>query len=298
MRYDGKVYRPPFESNALLLQVTVGCSHNSCNFCTMYRDVRFRAEPIEQIAADLDEAKDYCPDVKRVFLISGDAFCLSGFRLMAIAKLIREKLPKVETIAMYASINNIKTKTDTELRQLQKLGINQLNIGLESGLDEALAASNKGFTADEALKQLLRLKAAGIEYAANVIFGLAGPELRRENAIKTAEILNKTSPYLIFTTTIHFSPGCPLYDQVQTGQFRECTVAEYLDEEEVFLRHLEVDQCFFFGLHPSNAIRLQGWLNRDTERLIGFVEDHRRQLREDQLNSIPKRKGEGGIFYE
>ena len=298
MHYDGKVYRPPFESNALLLQVTVGCSHNSCNFCTMYRDIDFRMEPMEQIAADLDEAREYCPDVKRIFLLSGDAFCLSGFKLQAIAKLIHQKLPKVETIAMYASINNIKSKTDAELRMLRKLGINQLNIGLESGVDEILKAMNKGFTAKEAETQLIRLKNAGIEYGANIIFGLGGPELRREHAIKTAEILNKAHPFILFTGTIHASPGCPLYDQMQSGQFKECTMGEYLEEEELFFQHLDVDQCFMFGLHPSNAIRLQGWLGRDREKLLEFIAERRNSLTQKQLDTIPKRKGEGGIVDE
>ena len=298
MHYNGNIYRPPFESGSLLLQVTQGCSHNQCNFCTMYRNVTFRMEPIEQIAADLEEAKEYCPDIDRVFLLSGDAFCLSGFRLQAIAKLIREKLPKVETIVMYASVKNIMTKTNAELRELRRLGINQLNVGLESGHDKTLAAMNKGVSAQETLTQLLRLKDAGIQYGANIIFGLAGREYSREHAIETAEILNKTSPYLIFTGTIHASPGCPLYEQMQSGQFQELTIGEYLEEEELFLQHLDVDQCFLFGLHPSNVIRLQGWLSRDKEKLLGFVEDHRRQLSREQLRSIPVRKGEGGIVYE
>lgn len=298
MHYDGKVYRPPFESKALLLQVTVGCSHNSCNFCTMYRDITFRPEPIEQVAADLDEARDYCPDVKRVFLLSGDAFCLSSFRLQAIAKLIRQKLPKVETIAMYASINNIKAKTDAELRMLRSLGINQLNIGLESGVDEILKAMNKGFTAEDAEKQLVRLKEAGIEYGANIIFGLGGPELRREHAIKTAQILNKAHPFILFTGTIHTTPGCPLYDEMQSGRFKECTIGEYLEEEELFFQHLDIDQCFMFGLHPSNVIRLQGWLGRDREKLLEFIAEHRNNLSPEQLSSIPRRKGEGGIVYD
>lgn len=135
---------------------------------------------------------------------------LSTDRLVAIAELIHQKLPNVDTIAMYASIPNIKNKTDAELRQLRSLGINELNIGVESGLDEALKQLNKGYTAAEAEYELLRLRSAGIDYGANVIFGSAGPELRRENAIKTAQLINKTTPYLIFTGTIHADVGCEL----------------------------------------------------------------------------------------
>lgn len=297
MHYTGPVYRPPFEAPSLLLQVTVGCSHNRCAFCTMYRNVPFRVEPMEQIAQDLEEASRKKPDTKRVFLENGDPFVLSADRLKAIAGLIHQKLPKVETIAMYASIHNIKSKTDAELRQLRTLGINELNIGVESGLDEALTAMQKGYTADEALTQLLRLKVAGIDFGANIIFGCAGRELRLENAVKTAELLNKTQPYLIFTGTIHSEPGCPLHDWMQNGTFRENTIGEYLEEEIAFLNHLTVDKCLYYGLHPSNVVGLQGWLRRDKEALINAIREERNQFTNELLNSIPVRMGEGGIVY-
>lgn len=297
MNYTGNIYRPPFEASSLLLQVTVGCSHNRCAFCTMYRDVPFRVEPLEQIAADLDEARQYYPNTKRVFLENGDPFVLSADRLKAIAELIHRKLPKVETIAMYASIHNIKTKTDAELRELRAQGINELNIGVESGLDEALTAMQKGYTGEEAVTQLLRLKFAGIDYGANIIFGCAGRERRLENAIKTAELINKTKPYLIFTGTIHADAGCPLYDQMKSGEFQENTIGEYLEEEEAFLKHLNMDDCFYFGLHPSNIIRVQGWLNRDKDKILSAIEQKRNQLSSVKLSSKPVRLGEGAVVY-
>ena len=115
MNMTGIVYRPPYEADSLLLQVTLGCSHNKCTFCYMYPDVQFKVCPMEEVEADIEEAARYCPNVKRVFLEHGDAFVLSAERLLKIADAIHRKLPKVETIAMYASIQNIKTKTDEEL---------------------------------------------------------------------------------------------------------------------------------------------------------------------------------------
>ena len=295
MNYTGNIYRPPFESRSLLLQVTVGCSHNKCAFCTMYRDVPFQVEPMAQIEADLEEARHYCPDVRRVFLENGDPFVLSADRLKAIWELIHRKLPKVETIAMYASIQNIKTKTDKELRELRSLGINELNIGVESGLDEALMRMNKGYTAAEAEYELLRLKAAGMDYGANVIFGAAGPELRLENAVKTAELINRTEPYLIFTGTIHADPGCELYNQIAHGEFRENTVEQYLEEEETFLKTLVSQECFYFGLHPSNVVGLYGNLETERIQMLRQLEDRKYSLSEAQLRSIPRRRGEGAI---
>jgi radical SAM superfamily enzyme YgiQ (UPF0313 family) len=138
MNLTGIVYRPPYEADSLLLQVTQGCSHNKCTFCYMYPDVQFSVCPMEQVEADIDEYARYRPSARRVFLEHGDAFVLSADRLLKIADAIHRKLPKVETIAMYASIQNIKGKTDEELRQLRAAGIHGLDIGVESGLDAAL----------------------------------------------------------------------------------------------------------------------------------------------------------------
>ena len=295
MKYTGTTFRPPFEANSLLLQVTAGCSHNRCSFCTMYRDTPFAVEPIEQIRTDLAEARAYVPGAKRVFLENGDPFALSADRLAEIAEAVHEFLPAVETIAMYASINNIRTKTDEDLVRLRGLGINELNIGVESGLDEALALMNKGYDSREALFQLGRLRSAGMDYGANVIFGGAGAGKTRENAAATADLINKTDPYLIFTGTIHADPGCPLYDDMQTGKFAEPSIGEHIDEEELFLQELEVDNCLYFGLHPSNVVRMQGCLSRDKQAMLDEVENTRKRLKH-RLDEVPARYGEGAVL--
>ena len=146
MSMTGVVYRPTYEANSFLLQVTLGCSHNKCTFCYMHPDVQFSVCPMEQVEADIEEAVQHCPDVDRVFLEHGDAFVLSSERLTAIADIIHRKLPKVETIDMYASIQNIKHKSDAELRRLRRCGINELDIGVEGGLDAVLQYMNKGHT--------------------------------------------------------------------------------------------------------------------------------------------------------
>lgn len=295
MHFTGMTYRPPFEARSLLLQVTVGCSHNQCSFCTMYRDVPFQTAPIEQVEEDLAEAALYADRITRVFLENGDPFALSADRLTQIAELIHKYLPKVETIAMYASVKNIMGKTDEELKSLRALGINELNIGIESGLDEALLLMNKGYTTDQARHELLRLKDAGIDWGANVIFGAVGTGRGQENAEATAALLNQTKPYLIFTGTIHAEPGCPLYDSMKAGTFTECTFGEYLDEEERFLSLLDLNECYYFGLHPSNVVRMHGWLDHDKETMLDQIRKTRASV-QAHLDARPLRSGEGAII--
>ena len=295
MHYTGPVYRPPFEANSLLLQVTVGCSHNKCAFCTMYRETPFTTCPMEQVEADINEAAVRWPNASRVFLENGDAFVLSADRLEQIAGMIHAKLPKVQTITMYASILNVRTKTDEELRRLRALGINELNIGVESGLDEALTLMNKCYTAAEAKDELLRLRSAGFDYCLNTIFGAAGSAHRRENAEATAALLNATKPFLIFTGTVHADPGCPLYEGMQSGAFVEPTFGEYLEEEALLLNRLKLEDTYFFGVHPSNVLPMRGLLPRDKEAMLDAIQEMRAHLG-SRLTERPIRTGEGRIL--
>ena len=289
------MFRPPFEAASLLLEVTHGCSHNACAFCTMYRGVPFQLEPMERVEECVRTAAVRRPGVKRVFLEHGDAFALSAERLIRIAELIHAYLPRVEMIAMYASIKNIASKSDDDLERLREAGVGDLNVGVESGLDEALRWMNKGYTAAQARHELLRLKRAGIPWGANVILGAAGPALRSENAIATAELLSATQPNLIFTGTLHADPGCPLYEAIKSGAFAESTFGEYFDEEETLIERLELDDCVFFGLHPSNVVTMEGRLPQDKDRLLTELRDERDYLR-GRLDRRPVRASEGAII--
>ena len=295
MNMTGIVYRPPYEANSLLLQVTLGCSHNKCTFCYMYPDVQFKVCPMEEVEADIEEATHYCPNVKRVFLEHGDAFVLSAEKLLKIAYAIHRKLPRVETIAMYASIQNIKSKTDEELRQLRTAGIHGLDIGVESGLDAALTYMNKGHTAAEAREQLLRLTEAGMDYSFNAILGCGGAELWKENADATADLINAVQPHLLFIGSLHAQPGCRLYQDMRNGTFKECTIGQLLDEQERLIRRLDLKDTYYFGSHPSNLVPMQARLPDQKQDMIEAVQETREQLRA-HLEEFPVRGEEGSIL--
>ena len=286
MSLTGMVYRPPYEANSLLLQVTQGCSHNKCTFCSMYPDVPFSVCPVEQVEVDIEEAARYCPDVERVFLEHGDAFVLSADRLMQIADAIHARLPRVK---------NIKRKTDDELRRLHECGIGGLDIGVESGLDAALRYMNKGYTAEEAREQLLRLTGAGIDYSFNAILGCGGAELWRENADATAALINAVQPHLLFIGTLHAEPGCRLYQDMKKGLFKECTFGQLLDEQERLISGLDLKDTIYFGSHPSNIVPMQGKLPKHKQAMLEAVREKREQLRR-HLDEYPQRGGEGSIL--
>lgn len=284
MKYTGTTWRPPFEAYSLLLQVTAGCSHNKCTFCSMYRDVQFDVESMEQIEADLREARETYPRVERVYLVNADPFCLSGKRLKAIAEKVIEHLPEVQSIGMYASIQNIKSKSDDELKELSRLRISGLNVGLESGLPEVLNELNKGFTLEEAKVQLQRLNKAGIAFSVNIIIGAAGGERYCENAIASAQVVNEVKPSLIFIATLHLEHESPLRTDLMNGVFNEDTLGQTIAEERILLEHLELDGTRFFAAHPSNAIPLNGSLPMDKERMLLELESGLKRIPEKYLD--------------
>lgn len=288
MKYTGPVYRPPYEANTLLLQVTVGCAHNKCTFCTMYRDVQFSMEKLEQIERDLQEAKQQHPNVRRVFLVNGDAFVLSARRLKPIAELINKYLPKVETITMYASINNIKGKTDIELQELRELRINELWVGAETGHAETLKYLNKGSSLEDSQKQLKRLNKAGLEFYFGFMFGAAGRGKGIENAIATAKLINETNPIGVVPTTLGANANSPLAHDIENGVYKLATELEVLEEQKKFIELIEIE-TEYLGIHGINTVTFDALLPRDKEESIRRVDAMIERLDNAYLSSVPER---------
>lgn len=288
MKYTGTTYRPPYEANSLLLQVTVGCTHNKCTFCTMYKDVNFSIESLEQIEKDLQEAKEIYGDVKRVFLVNGDAFVLSARRLKSIAELIIKYFSDVEAITMYASINNIKNKADKELEELRDLRINDLWIGTETGHEETLDYMNKGFSIEDSYDQLERLNKAGIRHIDILIFGCAGRGKGIENAIANAKLINTSKPIGVSMTTMGTFGDSQLAKDVEMGKFFPANELEVLEEQKKMIELIDVD-TIYLGIHGINTVTFDAMLPKDREKTIKMVNNAIEKLDDDFLNSVPER---------
>lgn len=273
MQYEGTTYRPPPEADTPLLQVTVGCAHNRCTFCNMYRDVSFRRIPMEQIEADLKELREIFPNPKRIFLVNGDAFVLKTSRLIEITQEIRQVFPECRTISMYASIGNIKAKEDHALTELKEAGVNDLYVGVESGWDEVLKRINKGHTVAEAKGQLDRLNRIGIRHITNLMLGVAGMGNGPENARLTAEFINQTRPSLIWVGTLAIFEGTALNTEVEQGSFIPATELEILEEEKALINAIELQNIRFYGTHPTNTVRVSGMLPQEKQRILATIDE-------------------------
>ena len=267
LHFTGTVWRPPHEALSVLLQVTVGCTHHACKFCGLYGDLRFRVSPMAEIDADLQIIARWQPQARRVFLVGANPFVLSYERLVQLADRIRDRLPKVQTIGMFARVDDIARKTDAELRELRARGFTGLSIGTETGDDPTLLRMNKGTTAAEILFQSRRLDDAGIEYSFTYMTGLAGAGNGERAARATAELFNRTHPFLIGVVSLTVFPDTVLGREVQAGLFREAGELERLDELRTLLERLEIPVTI--DAHTvSNAVPLFGRLPEDRTRLL------------------------------
>lgn len=281
MKYEGTIYRPPVEAKDILLQVAVGCTHNQCTFCNMFKEKQFHLVTEQTMIDNLKEAARFFPYADRVFLVDGDAFALSADRLEHIAALIHQYLPQCNTITMYAAVRNIKTKTDEQLVRLQELGINDLYVGIESGLDDVLTDVKKGHTVDDAIVQLNRLNRAGIRHCMMLMTGLAGKGRGIESGIAAAKLANQTNPFLIIPTTVGIFEGTILFEQTQRGEFIEAGEKENLLEQKAFLEHVELPETYYWSAHALNSTPIVGFLTHEEkssmiqklERNIQTVDD-------------------------
>ena len=273
LAYDPPLFRPPSEADSLILQVTLGCSHNRCTFCSMYRTKRFRIRPLEELRAEIAEARRLLgPEVPRVFLADGDAFCLSSRRLVPVLDALGEAFPRLRRVGLYANARDVLRKTDSELAELRarKLGI--VYLGLESGDDVVLAAIEKGATADEMVLAAVRARSAGIATSVMVLVGLAGREGSLAHARRSAEAVNRMAPTYTSLLTYTPVPGSPLFERVRRGEIALLGPLESLEEIRELVRGLSCETHLSCN-HASNWLPLRGRIPGSRDAILRALDD-------------------------
>ena len=272
MQTEGTLYRPPAEANTFLLQVTAGCTHNACRFCNMYKDKPFHMIDEDILRRNLLEEKKVC-DIygryhKRVFLMDGDVFSLSADKLEEKLEFIRRYMPSIETFSMYAAVRSIKNKSDADLARLKELGVNDLYIGYETGLDDVLTFMNKGTTLQDSIEQAQRLNAAGIHHRALFMLGVAGKGRGEESALAAANLVNTIKPDMARFITMTVFPDTDLAEDAAAGRFEEAGELEILQEERTVLENINLPEMHFWASHVLNSIPLMGYIGKDREWML------------------------------
>lgn len=294
MHYTGTIWRPPYEASSMLLEVTAGCTHHKCKFCTLYDDLpfSFRMSPMEDIEADLEEAREQtCKwkgyNVQRTFLTGANPFVLSYERLIRIAGLIKEYFPENQTIGCFARITDISLKSDAQLQSLREVGFDGLTIGMETGDDEALRFMNKGYQSSDIVEQCKRLDEAGISYHFFYLTGISGAGQGEEGARMTAEVCNKLSPKLVGANMLTIYSQSELFREIKNGNWCEEGEIEKYKELRTLVENLKIPTVFA-ALGASNAIQIQGRLPQEKERLLTVLDEVIEGVKEEELRKYRK----------
>ena len=273
IKYEGDVYRPPSEAYSLLIQVTIGCSWNKCAFCGMYRTERFRIRTMDEIKADLFEARRMYSRVRRIFLCDGDALCLSNDKLCQILDMIAELFPECERVGIYASSKDILAKTHEELVELREKNLGIAYIGAESGNPEVLKYINKGVTREEIIESVHMVENAGIKASVTFLAGIGGRAHMKEHAVDTGTMITEMNASYVGVLTIIPVPTSELFEDVRAGRFQVLTPEEAVMETHMMLENMNPSrECVFRSNHASNYVNLRGVLPQDRDRMLAQLE--------------------------
>jgi radical SAM superfamily enzyme YgiQ (UPF0313 family) len=273
MRYQGSVIRPPSEASSLIVQVTYGCSNNTCDFCGTYLDKPFAVRPFNEVVDDvLGLPSSVRNRVHRVFLADGDALALNPRRLHDILDLLHRALPDLERVSSYANARNLLAKTVDELVGLRQNGLGLLYLGLESGDDQTLAEVHKGMTVAEQIEGCRRASAAGIQLSVTAILGLAGRARSREHGRATGKALSAIDPAYIGILTLMLTPGTAMERRVAAGEVVLPDSIGMLRELRDIVAGLDVSDCLFRSNHASNYLPVGGRLPLDKQAMLAALD--------------------------
>jgi radical SAM superfamily enzyme YgiQ (UPF0313 family) len=269
MRYEGNIFRPPSEAYSLILQVTVGCVHNKCTFCSMYKDKQFHIKQMDEIFSDLEEARAAYKRVERIFLADGDALAFSMDKLVVILDKIAELFPECERVTTYGAPNDVLRKGIDNLKILRAKGLKIIYIGAESGSDKVLTDIVKGATRAQIIEAIQTIEASGIAASVTLISGLAGADGWEDHAVQSGTLISESQPSYASLLTLMVEPLAPLYKDIKEGRFDLLAPLDVIKETKLLLENINVtNECIFRSNHASNYLSLRGTLPQDKQAMI------------------------------
>ncbi|MEZ9595425.1 radical SAM protein [Shewanella sp. 10N.261.52.F9] len=259
MNYQGKVYRPWAEAKSILIQITLGCSANTCTFCSMFDDKRFKVRELEDVFNDIERLRHYYSHIDSIFLIDGNVMAARTDYLLKVFDKLRSTFPECSKVSMYSGLNDFRRKSVAELKELKDAGLTMTYSGLESGDRQVLDKIKKNMSPEQAIKGMQMAKEAGIQTLLSFIFGLGGKERSHEHIAATTDLLNQMQPDEIAPMALAIQPGTVLEQEVKRGEFIMPTELQILQEEQYLLNHLDFN-TFYWGDHGNNIVSLKGAL--------------------------------------
>jgi radical SAM superfamily enzyme YgiQ (UPF0313 family) len=270
--YEGSVFRPPSEARSLILQATLGCSHNKCTFCITFQDKEFRIKDFEAIKRDVEAVLPYYKNTKRIFLADGNALVIPTKDLVKILDLLRNNFPKLERVGIYGGPHDILKKSVEELKELKNAGLGIIYVGLESGYDMILKKVKKGALSKQMIEAASKVKDSKITLSVIFILGLGGKKYSEEHAKETAKILSEMDPDYIGALTLMVVKGTPIYEEVKNNELEILDPRGVFEELRVLIQNLNLTNCVFRANHASNYLPVGGTFPKDKEMILKRID--------------------------
>jgi len=272
MRYEGRLYRPPSEAWSYILQATIGCSHNLCTYCDMYRDKDFRERDLAEVLEDIEEAAGAFPGADKVFVADGDALVMDAPRWQTILESLRASYPQLRRVSCYATAQNLLEKSEEELHRLREAGLSLLYVGPESGDPVTLKRIVKGNTFEDHAEAARKAHAAGMKISVIMLLGAGGLDRTKEHAHETARLVTEMDPEYLSALTMTVIPGTPIQRMVDKGLFELPPIPDLLLELRTIVAESRPTRAIFRTNHASNYLPIEGRLPRDRERIVTAIE--------------------------
>lgn len=282
LHFTGPIWRPPYEANSQLLQVTSGCTWHRCKFCTLYHGTPFKMSPFSEIEEDVQVIRQWQPRARRIYLTGANPFALSYDKLMDIAILLRNNLPEMVSFGMFSRVSDITTKSVEQLKNLRHMKLDNINIGMETAHDPTLERMNKGYCSSDILEQLSKLDEAGIRYNIVYLSGLGGKGMGIESAKVTASVLNKLNPFIINIVSLTIFPESQLYQEQKEGTYIEEPEIERLLEVRTLINNLTI-KTNILSNHISNTVPITGILPNDKAMMLRELDSAIAEFPEEEL---------------
>lgn len=273
MIYEGKIYRPPSEAKSIILQITVGCLHNTCTFCTMYKDKSFRIKSRAEINTIITTVLAQDSDAERIFLADGDAIAVDSLLLIEVLDRLYADFPRLKRVGIYGGPKDILAKSSKELADLKSHGLTMVYLGVESGNAGILNDVGKGVTPEQMVAAGQKVRESGLALSCTVITGLGGQALSQEHAIDTARVISAIDPHYLGALTLMVEPSAPLAKAIKQGSFQILTPLECLTELRTMIKNMNVTHCVFRSNHASNYLPLRATLPKDRDELLETLDN-------------------------
>jgi len=272
IKYEGDVFRPPSEARSLILQATIGCSHNRCTFCGMYKKKKFRVRSNEELRKEISMVSRMLPHTRRIFLADGNALAVPTDQLLETLQLLDQSFPGLERVSLYGNPHDLLEKSSAELKILREHKMGIVYLGIESGSAAVLEHIKKGVTPDQIAEGAAKAKSAEVPLSITVINGLAGMEGSKEHACESAALLNRIDPEYLGLLSLMTVPGTTMHRQFSRGELTPLGPWEMLKEIRMIVGGLSLSNCIFRANHASNYLPLKAVLSRDQDQLLASID--------------------------